>query len=218
MYTSLVTEQYRTDRQATSLHKGISITRQYTDQHGSPDIHVGDTVTVKVTVSGLSARQQYGVIEDQLPTGLIPVNTNLKNEQTNSQSNYYQTYGVSGREFTPNGIIMSLYNVPAGQNSYTYQARAVIAGNFSVPPATTSLMYSPEINGRTGSLQMTIGDQDSSPAFTPVKRPPADIIAPRSKSDETDQVQPTIKLAVGLLALGLISGLIAFFLRRMTHS
>jgi len=95
------------------------------------------------------------VIDDHLPSGLIPVNTNLKNEQTrenkNSQelNNEYQ-YGVN-REFTKDGVILSIEDLPSGSHSFTYQARVVSQGKFNVIPAIISKMYSPNVYGRTAS-------------------------------------------------------------------
>ena len=46
-------------------------------------------------------------------------------------------------------MVLALYRLAPGERSYTYKARVVSAGTFIVPPASASLMYAPEINGRS---------------------------------------------------------------------
>jgi uncharacterized protein YfaS (alpha-2-macroglobulin family) len=157
LYSALLINEFHTDQNAPAQDNGFSVTRQYTSDKG-PDysLAVGDTVTVQLTVSGLDAQEHYGVIQDHLPAGIIPINPTFKSEQYGSSPTPY-TYGVSGREITPDGIILSLYRVNSGTQTYTYKARVVSQGNFLAPPATASLMYTPEIHGRSSVQTISIG-------------------------------------------------------------
>jgi hypothetical protein len=118
-------------------------------------------VTVELTLSGLKADEHYGVITDELPAGLVPINETFDNEQygNTAVSRYYSSYDISDKEYTENGVVLSLYNVAPGTKSFTYKARAVSEGTFIAPPATTSLMYAPEIYGRSKVQIVHIGKQ-----------------------------------------------------------
>ena len=147
LYSTLILDQFRTQVEAAKRSDGISITREYTNTKDSAySLAVGETVNVNLTMEGLAAGERYGVLEDQLPAGLVPINYRFENERRTG--NYYD-YNYYVREYTQNGVILSLYTVPAGKYTYTYKARVVSQGEFLTPPATVSLMYSPEISARS---------------------------------------------------------------------
>lgn len=84
----------------------------------------------------------------------------FKNQQfQNNKSDYYSYYGVSDREYTENGAVLSLYQIAKGKQTYTYKAIAVNGGTYWAPPARASLMYSPEIHGRTSVEKLVIEDE-----------------------------------------------------------
>ena len=166
IYSTLLTSQFHTDRDAKAVSNGLSIRREYVNEKGSEySLGVGDTAIVKLHVSGLNAQENYGVINDELPSGMIPINESFKNEQYGQTDySYYTTFDVTNREITENGMVLSLYRMPKGENTYTYKARVVNEGVFIVPPATVSLMYVPEINGRTDAQTVVI---DKESKYTP---------------------------------------------------
>lgn len=151
VYSTLTVSEFHTDKNARSANHGLSIKREYTNEKGPGyKLTVGDKVTVKITVAGLKATENYGVINDELPSGLVPINESFKNEQYgNNANNFYNSYDVVNREVTENGMVLSLYQIASGERIYTYKARVVNAGTFIVPPANISLMYTPEISGRS---------------------------------------------------------------------
>lgn len=159
IYSTLSMNAFLTDRNVKPVNHGISINREYVNAKGSDySIGVGDTVLVRLTVEGLGTEENYAVVDDQLPAGLIPINETFKNQQYDKDpyNFYYSYYGVSNREVTENGMVLSLYQMYAGKQTYTYKARAISEGTFSVPPATVQLMYTPEIYARTGATTMRI--------------------------------------------------------------
>jgi alpha-2-macroglobulin len=158
LYSIMSLDEFRTDRKAVSESNGLTVTRDYINEKGSQyGIAVGDTVEVRITIGGIAGEEYYGVIEDELPSGLIPVNEAMKNEQYgNNYSNYYNYWGVNDREYTQNGAILSAYRFGGGTRTYTYRARAVTEGVYIAPPAFSSLMYAPEINGRSGVQTVSI--------------------------------------------------------------
>lgn len=153
IYSTLLINEFHTDRNAKAINHGLKVTREYINDKGEQyTLAVGDTTTVKITVSGLQANENYGVISDELPSGLIPINQSFKNQQYGQDPNnyYYYSYDVTDREVTENGMVLSLYQIASGERTYTYKARVITEGKFTIPPVTASLMYAPEIYGRSG--------------------------------------------------------------------
>ncbi len=192
VYSTLVFDQYIVDRQLEPDANGITLERSYQSEKG-PDynIAVGDEVTVTLTLQGLKSSAEFGVLEDELPAGLIAINTNLKNEEKS------RDWGRS-MNYTQGGIISSLPRIAAHSKSYTYQARAVNAGTFAAPPARVSLMYSPEINAHTGVQQVTISRGSQ-------------LVGATGASDQRTKVVPEQPQTITLFAriIGVVSGLAA---------
>lgn len=111
-------------------------------------------------MGGLKANENYGVINDELPSGLVPINQSFKNEQYGyDPTTHYTSYDVTDSEITENGMVLSLYQLAGGARTYTYKARVISEGMFSTPPVTASLMYAPEIYGRSDVQTIKIGKE-----------------------------------------------------------
>lgn len=165
LYSTLLVDDFVTDRDQTAVSNGISITRSYNNiTKPGYSFSVGDIVNVKLTVSGLQADQQYLVIEDHLPSGLIPINSALLNQKDDGYRTHYYGFYSGGivREFTKDGVIFSDAHVNQlhanSTKTYTYRARVINAGTFTVPPATTSLMYVPDTNAHTAVETISVND------------------------------------------------------------
>jgi uncharacterized protein YfaS (alpha-2-macroglobulin family) len=159
IYSTILIDEFHTDKNAKSQNNGLSIKREYINEKGSQyTLSPGDSVTVKLTVDGPMASENYAVIADELPSGMVPINANFNNEQygQDSKTSYFSSPDVIGMDITQNGAILSLDQLTPGQHVYTYRARIVSAGTFSIPPATISLMYAPEINGHSDAQSITI--------------------------------------------------------------
>lgn len=154
IYSNLTSKIWVQNDQSTETDHGIKITRSYTNHKGKEyNIVPGDLVDVTLNISyDKEDYINYGVIEDHLPSGLIPVNVKLNNESVNSDSdNPWKNYNF---EYTKDGVI-----IPINQSSdrtFTYLARAVNSGDFTAPPASVSLMYNPSVYGRTSFDRLTI--------------------------------------------------------------
>lgn len=157
LYSTLLINEFHTDENAKALENGMYITREYVNEKGDYSLAVGDTALVKLTVGGLKSEENYAVIRDELPSGLVPINQAFENEQYGIHSNdYYNSYNITDMEVTENGMVMSLYRIAPEERTYTYRARVVSEGKFIVPPATVSLMYAPEIYGRSEAQTIEI--------------------------------------------------------------
>lgn len=159
IYSSLTSKIWVTDSQAPAVNQGITITRSYTNFKGKEyNIVPGDLVNVTLTISSdQNISIDYGIIEDHLPAGLIPINTHLDNESSNlSRSNgYYWQYHYI--EYTQDGALIPIYRWST--NTFTYLARAISSGDFTAPPAFVSLMYNPAVFGRTEFSHLTIDSE-----------------------------------------------------------
>jgi len=129
------------------LEKQLKISRQYINVKGSNyNIATGDVVEVILTVENPELPRMYAVIEDPIASGLVPINYQLKNEQ--SSEDYFNR--DSSLEIQKDKVVIPVYNLRKGKNIYKYRARVVNEGQFAVPPANALLMYFPEIQARTG--------------------------------------------------------------------
>lgn len=205
LYTTFMNKLFHTDRNSPAQNRGLAVDRQYINEKGPEyPLAVGDQVTVKITVSGLSADEYYGIIEDQLPSGMIPVNESFKNEQFGQQYNGYNPDGVSDRDVTENGMVVSLYKVYSREQSYTYKARVISAGTFSVPPAVAALMYSPEVSGRSKADTVKIvSKNESTPLISQIPGIPQKIAGYQMTS-----------IIAGVIVLILVSGILIFLKKK----
>lgn len=163
-FSSLQSHTYRMDIQDADESRGVAVTRTYTNTKGSDySIGVGDIVDVTLSLDELDSDARYIVIEDQLPSGLVPINTRLDNETSSGRGDWSEGWGGM-REYTENGIIISLPRLYDNIRQFKYQARVVSAGTFVAPPATASLMYEPGIYGRTASTTLKV---DEKSVYTP---------------------------------------------------
>ena len=163
VYSTITATEFRTDRNAQAVSNGLSIVRTYQPENapaGSP-LAVGDVVNVTLAVSG-NFDDKYVVIEDHLPSGLIPINPKFNNEQASGGGEAAQlTNGKNysyddNREVTKDGMIISVEDLKKGTNTFTYRARVVSQGNFNVIPAVVTKMYSPEVYGRTSAQKVAV--------------------------------------------------------------
>ncbi len=209
VYSSLVSSLYRTDRNLPALSSGMHVSRSYTNARGSQyGLGVGDTVLVKLTLSGLQTEGNFGVIADELPAGMVPINEQFKNSRYDQQSvtNDFDKYSTSGTEITQNGIVLSMRYVPTGERTYTYRARVIAGGTFIAPPAVASLMYAPEIHARTVSNVVKLNSTAQAPDT-----------APLIEEEQLTPTNPYTLLLAGGAVLLLSMSIIAtgaFFLRK----
>jgi len=160
IYSTFVLDQFRTDKNTLPKSNGLNVTRTYSSKFG-----IGDVVDVNIRVSNIPPESRYLVVEDELPAGLVPVNKSFENERSSYYNDYYSYYYWGGdREYTENGIVASFSYVPS-DIVVLYQARVVSRGVFNTPPAQASLMYEPEVNGRTGTNVITITGEKSNSTF-----------------------------------------------------
>jgi uncharacterized protein YfaS (alpha-2-macroglobulin family) len=136
----------------------------------------GDLVLVDLLVTTPDPREQV-VIDDPLPAGLEPVQTNLETtarshdvDRADDQSQndddrdrdddrangHAYTFAWYHREMHDDRVLTFVEHMPAGLFHYRYLARATTHGKFVVPPTRAECMYEPETFGRTGAATFEV--------------------------------------------------------------
>lgn len=156
IYSTLIVDNFVKDREFDGQDNGLKVTREYIG-----DLIPGETIEVKITVEGVpNESANHLIVQDHLPAGLVPVNMSLKNES--DLRNKYSHF--SRYEVTDDGVIFA-YNRFYYQSDTnvvsTYKARVVSRGEYYAPPAEASLMYLPEINGRSSVDFVKVSDDHS---------------------------------------------------------
>lgn len=212
LYSSAVINEFYTDRNMAEESNGLEIKREYINTKGENySIGVGDIIEVRLNVKNLGDKNSYLVIEDSLPAGLAPINTNLINEEYgNSGNRYGWSYWGSDNEITENGIIYYARHMDSKNQTFTYKARAISEGVFSAPPAKVALMYSPEINGHSQAEKIIIGSE-SEKLYDLKPEPPAEKnIKAVEKNEKSDNIYSVILVIVILIFSALaVAGMLA---------
>lgn len=125
-------------------------------------IQSGDLVKVVLTVD-LDQPAFFFLVEDKLPGGFEALNESL-NTTSHAQELYdagYQLYfwqelGYNFKEVRSERVTFFITELQSGSYTYTYLARAVRAGEFTVLPAEAYAMYNEALWGRSPSDRLTV--------------------------------------------------------------
>lgn len=166
LYSTVLYKEFITDRNYQAQDNGIKITKEIVNTKGPEyELGIGDIVEVRLSVSNSTDNTflSYAVIADELPAGLVPINTKLRNESFNEMTgntldmeNTTSNIGaIYDSEFTQNGVVITIKNLSLNEKVYSYKARVISEGTFITPPTFASFMYSPSINGNTETMYIT---------------------------------------------------------------
>ncbi len=169
------------------INAGIDIKREYAvERNGewillkSPmEIKRGELVRVDLFVS-IPAARNFLVINDPVPGGLEPVNSDLATSSiVDAQKGEYKPaggswwfhygdwsyYGISRwsfyhRELRHHAAIFYSEYLAPGNYHLLYTAQAIASGEFTVMPAHAEEMYDPDVFGKSGAgiLKVKMGD------------------------------------------------------------
>jgi uncharacterized protein YfaS (alpha-2-macroglobulin family) len=157
----------RMDYAAKGYSKGFVVSKDIKNLDGSTRVRVGDVVEVKVRISTDSTDNNYLVIDDPLPAGLVAINSALKTEEHIEKSgaadreddeaywwSYWEKDGYyrltpTFMEMRDDRVLVFRNYLWKGTYQYSYYARAVCEGDFTIPPTKAQLMYQPEKVGYT---------------------------------------------------------------------
>ncbi len=162
-----------------ALNRGFGITHEYTtlEDPTTPltSVKLGETVRVKVTVIAPEDRS-YVTIDDLLPAGLEPIDTQLKTvdprlkaqldaertaafeKKTGFVAPWYRWYYSPWQhvETHDDRTVLTAGRLSKGVYEYVYYARATTPGDFFVAPAHAEETYFPEVFGRSDSSRFTV--------------------------------------------------------------
>lgn len=203
LYSSLIQKIHRTIDNFEGESHGLTLKRSYenvSDPGAEPAL--GDTVRVRLVVTGTERSYDRLVIEDKLPAGMIPINERFKNEQGAIRAADREWQEGYVEEYKEDGVVMTAYSGQAEKKyNFSYLARVVNAGTYFVPPAYTEFMYSPEVYAYSSSSKMTLPTESTAPPKP--ERPLLDSL-------ENNSFHKT--LAYSILGLSVFSGLVAVLL------
>lgn len=153
------------DTEPSSLSRGLTLLKRMENLNGKEEIRVGDIVRVTLNIGILQwpdrdrwSRYEYFALEDPVPAGLVPINSELATEgvRNDSSDDRYDRWRDGYYDFTPtrvefrdDGVRVFKDYAWRGQYQYSYLARAVAAGEFWMRGSRISLMYDPEHFGKT---------------------------------------------------------------------
>jgi len=79
-----------------------------------------------------------------------------KPKEESEEERYYWGSGPTRLEYRNDRVLFFFDYIPAGYHEYRYAVRPIVKGKASHPPAQASLMYEPEIFGRSGSHRVIV--------------------------------------------------------------
>ncbi|NMO21455.1 hypothetical protein HPC49_31130 [Pyxidicoccus fallax] len=152
------------EKNRAAREDGFRVERTYETLTGEPvdvkAIPLGSLVRVRLKVRA-DSHQNYVAIDDKLPAGLEPMNTNLATTEKVSQGPLTQALqrglaSLSYSEMRDHRVAFFVDDMNAGEYEFSYVARATTPGTFLRPAAGAEAMYAPEVAGATVIDEVTV--------------------------------------------------------------
>jgi alpha-2-macroglobulin len=156
----------------SQLTAGFDLRKKMENLNGKEEIRVGDVVRVTLDIGitrpdkeGWYGSLEYLALEDPVPAGLVPINSELKTEGVERQGSKrerdswrdgFYDFTPTYFEFRDDGVRVFKNRAWTGSYRYSYLARAVAAGEFWMRGSRVSLMYDPDRFGKTLGKKVTI--------------------------------------------------------------
>lgn len=159
------------DHHCKALDAGFIVQRSYAAVNNAADVQAtaagytlkaGALVRVTLTMEARAVRYHVALV-DKLPACLEPLNAELVGTTSQAQADrpadgcrwawrqWYEHQNL--RDERAEAFTSQL---AAGAHTYSYVAAVTSTGSFVAPPATVEEMYSPEVFGRSASLNITV--------------------------------------------------------------
>ncbi|GAB5521478.1 MAG: alpha-2-macroglobulin family protein [Rhodothermales bacterium] len=121
-------------------------------------IQAGDLLQVTVRLTTPVARS-YVVVDDALPAGLEALNTAFATtagvvQQQSGMDTWWGSFNHT--ELRDDRVLLFADYLRRGEHTYRYVVRATTSGIFQHPPLHASLMYQPNVRGRTASSRVQV--------------------------------------------------------------
>ena len=162
LYYVINTRVYQT--QETIAQEGeIVISRRYINPQTDDAVTTlrpGQLVMVELTVQ-MPRDGSYMIVEDNLPGGLEALNERLNNTShvaiiPPGGWSHWADYGYNYKEVRGDHVSFFITDLPSGQRTFTYMARATHAGEFVAMPTEAYAMYDLTLWGRSASSSLTV--------------------------------------------------------------
>lgn len=156
----------------SQLIAGFTLRKKMENLNGKEEIRLGDVVRVTLEIGitrpekeGRYESFEYLALEDPVPAGLVPINSELKTEgverqgstrQADSWRDGFYDFTPTYFEFGDDGVRVFKNRAWTGAYRYSYLARAVAEGEFWMRGSRVSLMYDPDRFGKTLGKKVTI--------------------------------------------------------------
>jgi alpha-2-macroglobulin len=163
LYYAINSQHYLAQAQIDATG-AIQVERTYLDAASGEPIQTvtpGQLVKVQLTVA-TDDNRFYMIVEDRLPGGLEALNESLNTTShialayDQEPTYYWQEYGYNHKEVYGDRVSFFITELPVGQRTLTYFARATHAGDFVALPAEAYAMYDLTAWGRSGSQQLSV--------------------------------------------------------------
>lgn len=194
---------------AKPVNAGIELHREYSVERDGKwqmlktedDISRGELVRVDLYLS-LPAARNFVAVNDPVPGGLEPVNSELANtSQVDAAKGDFeaaggswffkfsdwQGYNVSRwsfyhQEMRHDSVRFYSDYLPAGNYHLSYTAQAIASGKFTVMPVLAEEMYDPDVYGKDVAGVLNVGDKEVAP---PAEKPaPKKVAEPAPKAED----------------------------------
>jgi uncharacterized protein YfaS (alpha-2-macroglobulin family) len=151
----------------SDLNHGFTLHKRMENLNGKDEIRVGDyvRVTLEMDLPGRGGRYygrryEYVALVDPVPAGLVPVSANLASEgaaaENDKGSGDRDGFSPNHSEFRDDGVRVFKDRAWSGSYRYSYLARAAMAGDFWMRGSRISLMYGPDVFGKTKGKRVKI--------------------------------------------------------------
>jgi hypothetical protein len=149
------------------LRHGFTLRKKMENLNGKKEIRVGDyvRVTLEMELPGRgsqyhSRRYEYIALVDPVPAGLVPVSAALATEgaaaEQKKRSGDWNRFRPDHSEFRDDGVRIFKDRTWSGSYHYSYLARAAMEGDFWMRGSRISLMYNPDVFGKTNGKRVKI--------------------------------------------------------------
>lgn len=161
-----------TDRSLAAMDQGFSVERSYAPADATKPVDLrsfkaGDTVRVTLKFT-LTKERRFVAVTDPLPAGFEPVEAwfattaaSLARETEEDLgyrdwSAWWREGGFDHVERHDDRVNLFATRLDEGEHVFSYLARATTSGTFNVAPTRVEEMYTPEIFGRSSSVQVEV--------------------------------------------------------------
>ncbi len=153
------------------LNAGFILNKRMENLNGKEEIRVGDVLRITLefelprsTTGNKWGQVEYLVLEDPVPAGVVPINTELATEGASDSKkapdersyDYVDDMHPTHFEFRDDGTRVFKNRVWTGRHRYSYLARAVSEGEFWMRGSRVSLMYDPDVFGKTLGRKVSV--------------------------------------------------------------